>query len=254
MLDGVTSELAERVALVTGAARGIGRAIALRLGASGAKVIVNYQRQAEAAAAVCEQIERAGGRAIAVQADVNERVAVDELVQRAVAWGGSLDILVNNAGVTRDTLLLRLSEDDWDAVLNTNLRGAYLVTRAALRHMWRQRYGRIVNISSVAGLVGNAGQANYAAAKAGLVGLTKATAREVASRGITVNVVAPGLIDVGMTAHLGAEQVQRFKEQIPLGRLGTAQEVAHAVVYLASDDAAYITGQVLNVDGGMVMR
>ncbi|MDQ7849616.1 MAG: 3-oxoacyl-[acyl-carrier-protein] reductase [Armatimonadota bacterium] len=243
-----------RVALVTGASGGLGRAMALALAAEGAAVAVHYWSNRAAAEGVVEEITGRGGRAVALQGDLTDPAVPARLVEETLAHLGGLHILVNNAGVVRDSLIVRMRDEEWEEVLGTNLTAAFRCTRAALRPMIRQRFGRIINVASIAAQVGNAGQANYAAAKAGLVGLTKATAREVASRGITVNVVAPGLIDVGMTAHLGAEQVQRFKEQIPLGRLGTAQEVAHAVVYLASDDAAYITGQVLNVDGGMVMR
>ncbi len=243
-----------RVALVTGASGGLGRAMALALAAEGAAVAVHYWSNRAAAEEVVGEIARRGGRAVALQGDLTDPAVPARLVEETLAGLGGLHILVNNAGVVRDTLILRMRDEEWEEVLGTNLTAAFRCTRAALRPMIRQRFGRIINVASIAAQVGNAGQANYAAAKAGLIGLTKATAREVASRGITVNAVAPGLIDVGMTAHLGAEQVRRFKEQIPLGRLGTAQEVAHAVVYLASDDAAYVTGQVLNVDGGLVMR
>ncbi len=243
-----------RVALVTGASGGLGRAVATALAAEGAAVAVHYWSNRAAAEGVVEEITGRGGRAVALQGDLTDPAVPGRLVEETLASLGGLHILVNNAGIVRDTLILRMRDEDWEEVLGTNLTAAFRCTRAALRPMIRQRFGRIINVASIAAQVGNTGQANYAAAKAGLIGLTKATAREVASRGITVNAVAPGLIDVGMTAHLGAEQVQRFKEQIPLGRLGTAQEVAHAVVYLASDDAAYVTGQVLNVDGGLVMR
>lgn len=243
-----------RVALVTGASGGLGRAMAPALAAEGAAVAVHYWSNRTAAEEVVEEITRRYGRAAALQGDLTDPAVPARLVEETLAGLGGLHILVNNAGVVRDTLILRMRDEEWEEVLATNLTAAFRCTRAALRPMIRQRFGRIINVASIAAQVGNAGQANYAAAKAGLIGLTRATAREVASRGITVNAVAPGLIDVGMTAHLGAEQVRRFKEQIPLGRLGTAQEVAHAVVYLASDDAAYVTGQVLNVDGGLVMR
>lgn len=243
-----------RVALVTGASGGLGRAIALGLAAEGAAVAVHYSANRAQAEEAVGTIAGRGGRAAALQGDLTDPAVPGRLVDEAQAQLGGLHILINNAGVVRDTLILRMKDEDWEQVLTTNLTAAFRCTRAALRPMIRQRAGRIVNVASIAGEIGNVGQANYVAAKAGLIGLTKATAREVASRGITVNAVAPGVIDVGMTGHLAAEQVQRFLEQIPLGRLGTAEEVAHAVVYLASDDAAYVTGQVLNVDGGLVMR
>jgi 3-oxoacyl-[acyl-carrier protein] reductase len=246
--------LAGRVALVTGASGGLGRAIALELARQGAAVGVHYGRRRETAEAVVQAISERGGRAVALGGDLTEPATPGRLVEAVQAWGDGLHILVNNAGITRDTLILRMKDEDWDAVLQTNLGAAFRCIRAALRPMVRQRSGRIINVVSIAGQIGNAGQANYAAAKAGLIGLTKATAREVASRGITVNAVAPGLIDVGLTEALGPEQVRRFLDQIPLGRLGTAAEVAAAVAFLASDDAAYITGHVLNVDGGLVMR
>jgi len=247
-------QLDGRVALVTGASGGLGRAIAAGLAAAGAAVAVHYATRRAEAEEVVAAIRGRGGQALALQGDLSDPAVPDRLVEAAREGLGGLHILVNNAGVVRDTLILRMKDEDWETVLTTNLTAAFRCTRAALRPMLRQRAGRIINVASIAGEIGNPGQANYVAAKAGLIGLTKATAREVASRGITVNAVAPGLIDVGMTARLTSDQVARLRDQIPLGRLGTAEEVAHAVVYLASDDAAYVTGQVLNVDGGLVMR
>ena len=244
---------AGRVALVTGASRGIGRAIAGRLAQGGAAVAVNYREHAAAAEEVVRAVQDAGGQAVALGADVAQPAEVDGLVQAALAAFGRLDILVNNAGITRDNLLLRLSPEDWQVVLATNLTGAYLCTRAVLRPMVRQRYGRILNISSVVGQIGNAGQANYAAAKAGLVGLTRATAREVASRGITANALAPGYITTEMWDHVSEATRARLRDLVPLGREGTVEDVAEAAAFLVSDAAAYITGQVLNVDGGLVM-
>ncbi len=248
------ARLEGRVALVTGASGGLGRAIALGLAAEGAAVAVHYAANRARAEVVAGAIGEQGGRAAVVGGDLTDPAAPARVVDETAAALGGLHILVNNAGVTRDTLILRMKDEEWDVVLATNLTAAFRCTRAALRPMIRQRAGRIINVTSVAGQMGNAGQANYASAKAGLIGLTRSTAREVASRGITVNAVAPGTIDVGMTARLSADQVQRLLEAVPLGRLGTAEEVAAAVVYLASDQAGYVTGQVLNVDGGLVMR
>ncbi|HEU5299846.1 MAG TPA: 3-oxoacyl-[acyl-carrier-protein] reductase [bacterium] len=243
-----------RVALVTGASGALGGAIAKGLSAEGAAVVVHYGRSADAAAAVVSAIRGAGGRAEAVQADLSRPDQAAALVDAARRAFDGLHILVNNAGINRDTLVLRMKEEDWEAVINTNLSGAFYCTKAALREFVRQRAGRIITIVSVAGQIGTAGQANYAAAKAGLIGMTKAVAREVASRGITVNAVSPGFIEAGMTAQLPPDVVRGYIEQVPLGRAGKPEEVAAAVVFLASDDAAYITGQVLNVDGGLVMR
>jgi len=245
--------LRDRIALVTGASRGIGRAIALRLAQEGCKVVVNYHHQAGAAHEVVAAIQKAGGMAQAVQADIANMEACKALVAATLEAFGSLDILVNNAGIARDNLLLRMSEADWDAVLATNLKGAFNCIKAAQRTFLRKRYGRIIQIGSIVGLRGNAGQANYAAAKAGLIGLTKALAREFGSRNITVNLVAPGYIETDMTANLPAEIVTQTKAQIPLRRLGQPDDVAAVVAFLASADAAYITGQVLCVDGGLAM-
>ena len=247
-------DLGGKVALVTGASRGIGRATAIELGGCGASVVVNYRGQAEAAAAVVGEIEAAGGRAIAMQADVSDGADVDRVVKATTETYGGVDILVNNAGITRDNLLLRMKDEEWDSVFNTNLRAAYLLTRAVLRPMMRARWGRIINITSVAGLVGNAGQANYAAAKAGLIGFTKSVAREMAPRGITANAVAPGFIASDMTAGLSETMRQGALAMVPLERFGQPQEVAQVVAFLASDAAAYITGQTIAVDGGITMQ
>jgi len=245
--------LKDRVAVVTGSSRGIGRAIALKLAGLGAKVVINYRINAEAAQEVVEAIGAQGGQAIAVQADVGDADDAKRLIRTAQTTYGGLDILVNNAGTTRDTLLARMSEEDWNLVINTNLKGAFNCTKAAIRPMMRRRYGRIVNITSVAGLAGNPGQANYSAAKAGLVGFTKAVAKEVGSRHITVNAVAPGYIPTDLTASLPPELVERAIEMTPLGRPGTSEEIANAVAFLVSDEANYITGVVLRVDGGLAM-
>ncbi|MBR1552504.1 MAG: 3-oxoacyl-[Schwartzia sp.] len=242
-----------KCALVTGASRGIGRAIALRLAAEGAKVALNFAGNEAAANAVREEIEAAGGEAILVKADVANEAAVQEMVQKTADAFGRIDILVNNAGITRDGLLARMKEEDWDAVLSTNLKGVFLTTKAVTKLMMKQRAGRIVNMASVVGITGNAGQANYSAAKAGVIGFTKTIAKELASRGITANAVAPGFIDTDMTSVLSDKAKEAALSGIPLGRMGTPEDIADAVLFLVSDSASYITGQVLHVDGGMVM-
>ena len=242
-----------KVALITGASRGIGRATALELAKAGAKIVINYAGNAAAAQEVLKAIQDLGGQAIAVQANIAVAAEVDELIEKTVAAFGSIDILVNNAGITRDTLLMRMKEADWDAVLDTNLKGVFLCTKAVAKLMMKQRSGKIINMTSVVGLTGNAGQANYAAAKAGVVGFTKSMAKELGSRGITVNAVAPGYIATDMTEVLPDSVKEQMTSTIPLGRPGTPNDVAKAVLFLCSDAAAYITGQTLNVDGGMVM-
>ncbi len=242
-----------KIAFVTGASRGIGRSIALTLAEAGADVAINYAGNAAAAEEVAVEIRKMGRRALILQGDVSQTEAAAAMLDAVVAEFGRCDILVNNAGITRDGLLMRMKEEDWDAVLNTNLKGVYNCTKAAIKYMMKQKSGKIVNIASVVGIMGNAGQANYAAAKAGCIGFTKSVAKEVASRGITVNAVAPGLIATDMTSVLPEKVVEEMAAGIPLKRAGQPVDVAKAVLFLVSDDAAYITGQTLNVDGGMVM-
>jgi len=243
-----------KVAIVTGASRGLGRAIAIKLASLGAKVVVNYRSNTSAAEEVLSLIREAGGEAIPVQADVSIFDDAQRLVKSTLEHFGRLDILVNNAGTTRDGLLVRMSEEDWDIVIDTNLKGAFNCTKAAQRRMLKQRYGRIVNITSVAGLAGNAGQTNYVAAKAGLIGFTKALAKEVGSRNITVNAVAPGYIPTDLSASLPPDLIAKGLDMTPLGHPGTPEDIANAVAFLVSDDASYITGQVLSVDGGLAMQ
>jgi 3-oxoacyl-[acyl-carrier protein] reductase len=245
--------LTGKTALVTGASRGIGRAIALRLAEAGANVVVNYAGSEAAAAETVAKVKELGRDAIMIKANVASADEVNEMFKEALDRFGSVDILVNNAGITRDNLLMRMKEEEWDEVINTNLKGVFNCIKAATRPMMKQRSGRIINITSVVGVLGNPGQANYVAAKAGVIGLTKTTARELASRNITVNAVAPGFIDTDMTVGLPEDVKSAMLGQIPLGRLGQPDEIAKVVLFLASDAASYMTGQTLHVDGGMYM-
>ena len=244
--------LEEKIAIVTGASRGIGRAIAKELAANGAFVIVNYNGSKQAADETVDEITQLGGKAVSIQCNVADAAECEKMITDVIHTYGRIDILVNNAGIVRDNLLMRISEEDFDAVLDTNLKGAFHMMRQVARPMLRQRSGRIVNISSVVGVSGNAGQANYAASKAGVIGLTKSAAKEFASRGITVNAVAPGFIETDMTKKLSEQVRDQIISQIPMGTLGKPEHVAKTVAFLASDDAAYITGQVILVDGGLV--
>ena len=245
--------MARRLALVTGGSRGIGRAIALALGKNGCDVAVNYNASAEAAEALCGELAALGARASAFRADVSDRSQVEALFKAVEAGMGPVEILVNNAGITRDNLLMRMKSEEWDAVLAANLNSAFYCTQSAIRGMAKARWGRIVNIASVVGLVGNAGQANYSASKAGLIGFSKSVAREYAARGVTVNVVAPGFIGTDMTGVLKEQVKEAILGQIPLGRMGSPEDVARAVAFFASEESSYVTGQVLAVDGGMTM-
>ncbi|WP_153731252.1 3-oxoacyl-[acyl-carrier-protein] reductase [Sporosarcina obsidiansis] len=242
-----------KTAVVTGASRGIGRTVALRLASEGAKVVVNYSGSQEKAEAVVEEIRSAGGEAFTFQANVSDAEQVKEMMDETLQQFGTIDFLVNNAGITRDNLLMRMKESEWDDVLSINLKGVFLCTKAVTRQMMRQRSGKIVNLASVVGIAGNAGQANYVAAKAGVIGLTKTSAKELAARNILVNAVAPGFITTDMTDELGDEMKEQLLSTIPLGKLGNADDVANTVAFLLSEEANYITGQTINVDGGMVM-
>lgn len=245
--------LTGKIAVVTGAARGIGRAIALALAEEGAEVVINYHHSEEKSMAVKEEIEARGGKAAVMQCDVSDYESCEKFVSAVAEMYGHIDIWVNNAGITKDQLLMRMSEEAFDEVIETNLKGTFQCMRFVSRIMVKQRCGRIINLSSVVGIAGNAGQVNYAASKAGVIGMTKSAAKELAGRGITVNAVAPGFIETEMTSVLSEKVQEQAKNQIPLGHFGTPEDVASAVVFLASEQAKYITGQVLQVDGGMVM-
>lgn len=247
------SQLTNKIAVVTGGSRGIGRAISIELAKRGAHVIVNYNSNQEAAQTVIDEITANGGSASSLQADVSDETQAQKLIKEATGVHGKIDILVNNAGITRDNLIMMMKPDDFDTVINNNLRSTWLCSKAAVRSMMSKRYGRIINITSVSGIMGQSGQTNYSASKAGIIGFTKALAREVASRNITVNAVAPGFVLTDLTKDLPAELTAQLNNFIPLGRWGEAHDVANAVAFLASDEAGYITGHVLNVDGGMAM-
>lgn len=242
-----------KIALVTGGSRGIGRAVAIELAKEGATVAINYAGNKAAAEEVQSIITEMGGKAIIIQADVSDEKSATQMVEEVIAQLGGVDILVNNAGITRDGLFIRMKEEDWNAVINTNLTGIFNCTKVAAKYMMKKRSGRIINMSSVSGIMGNAGQTNYAAAKAGVIGFTKSLAREMASRGITVNAVAPGFIATDMTAAMPEKAQEHVLTSIPLGKMGKPEDIANAVLFLASDKASYITGQVIHVDGGMVM-
>jgi len=245
-------DLEGRIALITGASRGIGAAIAIKLAQAGAKVGVNYNTSEEAAKGVVQAITAKGGEAVLVEADISQAASAEAAVKRVIEQWQGIDILVNNAGINRDRLLLRMTPEDWDQVLDVDLRGAFLCTKYVMPHLIRQRRGRIINISSVVGISGNPGQANYAAAKAGLIGFTKAVAREVASRNVTVNALAPGFITTAMVEGLSDETRQQILDRIPMGRFGSPEDVADAVAFLCGEGAGYITGQVLTIDGGLI--
>lgn len=245
--------LLDKTAIVTGGSRGIGKAIALKLAEKGANIVVNYTSNSNKAEEVVNEIKKMGKEAMAVKADVSNPDDVKNLVKETEKKFSSIDILINNAGITRDTLLIRMKEDDWDKVMSVNLKGTFLCTKLVGKKMMKQRSGNIVNIASVVGIIGNAGQANYSASKAGIIGFTKSTAKELSSRGINVNAVAPGFIETEMTKKLSEEVIQNYAKNIPLGKMGKPEDVANVVSFLCSEEASYITGQVINVDGGMVM-
>jgi 3-oxoacyl-[acyl-carrier protein] reductase len=247
------SQFQDRVAVVTGASRGIGKGIALELAKRGATVVINYNQSGDAAQALVDEIKSSGGVALAVQADVSDANQATALIKAATDTYDKIDILVNNAGVTRDNVIMMMKPEDFDIVINTNLRSTWLCSKAAVRAMMRKRYGRIINITSVSGIAGQSGQTNYSASKAGIIGLTKALAREVASGNVTVNAVSPGFVLTDLTKDLPEDLTNQLNDFIPLGRWGEIQEVAHAVAFLASDEASYITGHILSVDGGMAM-
>ena len=253
MPEAANQLLEDRVAIVTGGSRGIGKAIALELAKRGASIVVNYHSSAQKAEDIVAQIVKDGGKASAFQADISNYEQAQSLVKSTVEEYGKLDILVNNAGITKDTLIMMMSEEDWDSVQDTNLKGTFNCSKAAVRHMMRKRFGRVINITSVSGQMGNAGQTNYSASKAGQIGFTKALAREVAGRNITVNAIAAGYVETEIWDGVSEDAKEGFLEMIPLGRRGEPEEIAYAVAFLASDQAAYITGQVLAVDGGMAM-
>lgn len=245
--------LNSKVAIVTGASRGIGREIALTLAESGADVVINYNGNKERAEQVASEVEKLGRKALVIQADVSSSEEVEKLISSTVDYFGKIDILINNAGITRDNLIIRMKEEDWDKVIDTNLKSVFLLSKSVSRLMMKQKSGKIINISSVVGILGNAGQANYVAAKSGVIGLTKSLARELAPRGINVNAIAPGYIETDMTDELNEEIKAKISEQIPLMKIGKPKDIANAAKFLVSDDAAYMTGQIIHVDGGMAM-